>query len=515
MSIQVDSMAPIGRSPAGRFEHLNLPVLDQIRDTTGVFLRMASRLRKPDTRNYDRSKFSKPWPQPSPWDSRMAPAILNVPPREIAEFRRTVVARYMQTMFSYWPKAARQCLRAPRMKGVDDARFTEILTESAWVRHVSTNFSEDDRLRFAPVLGGRELTPDSFWKVDFTGFQDQELLDGFYVADTVTLLERTSDDRARVIGICLDGVLITPDQGKRWELTKYFVLQASAQEIILGSHSALHFPMDTVNAVTKAVLPESYRLRQLIEPHCYIQLAINYAVLNVDRSVAHNNQDEVYTALPYKRFGNTSRLAVHYSGDPSNPRISPYQFPMAAPSYSGPYGDFLRGYYAVIFEFVTECMQGIDVRDPAIVQWADTIASHLDKFPGADELAREPGLLARAVTGFIFSVSVHHSADHHSQDQLAIKESPLRLRQSPPVHPSHPGLDPEALFSREDHFRQLMMYEMYVKDHSMRGLLDVHYAFEDGDQATIGAYHEKLRAYDAVQSGSYIPLSDIACSIQF
>ena len=514
--MQVESMAPIGRSPARRLEQIKLPVIDQLRDTAGVFLRMATRLRKPDTRTYDRSKLCKPWPQPSPWDSRMAPAILNVPPQEIAEFRRTVVARYMHTMFYHWPKVARQCLRAPKLEGVDDARFTEILTESAVVRHVSTNFSEEDRHRFAPVLGGRELTSDAFCKVDFSGFRDQELLRGLYVADTVTLLEHTPDDKPRVVAICLDGVLITPDQGKRWELTKYFVLQASAQEIILGSHATLHFPMDTVNAVTKAVLPESHRLRQLIEPHCYIQLAINYAVLNVDRSVAHNNQDEVYTAFPFKRFGNTSRLAVHFSGDPSNPRIAPYQFPMAAPAYSGPYGEFLRGYYGIIFDFVSACTQNLDVRDPAIVQWADTIAGHLDQFPCADALARDPGLLARAVTGFIFSVSVHHSADHHSQGQLTIKESPLRLRQSPPVHPSHPGLNPAALFSREDYFRQLMMHEMYVKTNSMRGLLDVRYAFEDGDQATTtSAYRERLRAYDAVQSGSYIPLSDIACSIQF
>ena len=69
--------------------------------------------------------------------------------------------------------------------------------------------------------------------------------------------------------------------------------------------------------------------------------------------------------------------------------------------------------------------------------------------------------LAEAVSTFIHTVSVAHSADHFAYSQQPMNVAPLRLRVPPPASKRMEPLDRSRLLWRRDAFRHWMARRMY------------------------------------------------------
>ena len=387
------------------------------------------------------------------------------------------------------------------------------VTETAFAQFLCPTLDPADREGFAPILARRGAEAGLF-KIDATAMRGAATLPGVHVAPTVTLLERGPRGFA-ALGIRVDGRLFTPGDGDAWELMKYFVLQSCAMQVFFLQHPRVHFPYDAIAAITSGVLPAGHRLRRLLSPHFGFQLAQDFAALYVTRSVAHNNQDELYTPYPTLRSGFLHLMKIGYEGMPGNSAYPRWSFQIGAPRVEQEYGRFLATYWDSIFRFTSEVLARVSAADPAVARWADACAQWVRGFPDAATLARE-GTLAAAVATIIHNVSVVHTSDHHSLFLQPIRKVSLRLRVPPPERAQGFVLDRKKLVTREDVFRYHLGREMYVAAHVVRALVDVDYGF-DGDVApgVVSRFHDDLRATDRPSFHRFAPLSRIAASIQF
>ena len=81
---------------------------------------------------------------------------------------------------------------------------------------------------------------------------------------------------------------VTPSD-PAWNLAKAYALQGASYIGLFVVHPALHFPMDTINAITKSAVPRDHPLFQLLYPHCSYALAVDNAVLETEDGVLSNN----------------------------------------------------------------------------------------------------------------------------------------------------------------------------------------------------------------------------------
>ena len=138
----------------------------------------------------------------------------------------------------------------------------------------------------------------------------------------------------------------------------------------------------------------------------------------------------------------------------------------------------------------------------------------LPGFPSQEAL-RDRETLARALAGFVHGCSIWHSAEHHAYAEIPLHHAPHRLRVAPPTGNDTPTAIDERL-SRVDLFRQEMARQMFYEVHTIRRLTDVHYGFREPElQAAAQAFQADLRRCDRAQPDRFIPLDQIACSIQF
>jgi hypothetical protein len=267
--------------------------------------------------------------------------------------------------------------------------------------------------------------------------------------------------------------------------------------------------------VTKAVLPRGHVLRRLLEPHLYMQLPLNYAVLYIDRSVAHNDQREIYTPFPGSKQGFFRVTRAYHRGIEGNSSYPAYRYPLEPLAIPSPYGAFLAGYNRVIHRFVTRVLRAVRPGDPKVTRWADEIARHVPGFPDGRAVLHG-AVLADAVTTFIANVSVVHSADHESYGAIPVNVMPLRLRRPPPVQAGG-TLDRRRLVRWEDAFRQHMAREMYFKATPVKRLVDATYSFETRALGrAVAAFKSDLALHDERHGDPrFIALERIASSIQF
>ena len=100
----------------------------------------------------------------------------------------------------------------------------------------------------------------------------------------------------------------THSVGTAWWLAKYFVLQGAIHRINLVDHIKVHFPGDTINAVTKSVLPRWHLINQLLVPHFRLTLPVNNTVLEGQRSII--NRDTWYPWSPVTARGDEIRKLI-------------------------------------------------------------------------------------------------------------------------------------------------------------------------------------------------------------
>lgn len=453
-----------------------------------------------------------PWPQPSPHDPlNLPPTVLHVPEGEIGDFLKRIVDRYVRTLREYWPNALRYSWAHPGLEGCTDEEFVHFVTDTPLVRNVSETLDVRDEVLFAEVRkprGGKLL------KMDTRILEGIETLRGMYNGVGVALLHRDKAGDHRVLAIAFGKEVFTPADGEHWLLAKSHLLQGAALALILGVHPRVHFPADSINALSKTVLPPEHVLAKLLAPHHYMQLPLDFAVLYIDRSVAHNNQQEIYTPFTLPRAGFLTLAGRAYRGVRGNSTYPAYRFRLGGEYTYGRYGDFLKAWYDVMLAFVKRVVADIDDGDPAVRRWADEIAKYVPGFPNGRQIF-EGDTLAQAVTTYIHNVSVVHSADHHAYAVLPVNKVPLRMRVPAPSRKKKPELD-KAL-RRTDVFRHRMARQMYFKTITLNALQHTRYDFSQPElQAAATDFQQSVRALAASLPGrEYIPLDRIATSIQF
>ena len=448
-----------------------------------------------------------PWPQPSPWPG-MPPAVLGIDPAEYQEYMSTIVHRYFETLKSSWNESLHFAVHNHGVSVPGDEALADMVWRTPFSTFLSRGLDPKDQTHFAALIAEH---PGAEWlKIDHAFLRHYKPLPGVTVHPSVGLFRRAPGGIA-LVGIELGGRVYAPGDGGRWDRAKAFFLQGCSIHLPMSCHPTVHFPMDSVVAVSRQVFGAAHPLRKLIEPHCYLQLPLNYGVLYNSRSVAHNHQQEIYTPLPAYRDSAFEGFIEHYTGIDGNSAYPGYRYPMQAPGFPGAFCEHLTAYYEVVLKLCRAVAGTLPQDDPAVARWGEALHALLPGFP-APEALRDSEVLARALAGFIHTVTVWHSADHFGFGALSIREIPMRLR----IEGPEDDTPPEQWVSTTDIFRHHLAREMFFKDNTIRALTDIHYDFDIPEHiAAAEVFSSDLARVDAAAEPGQIPLSHIACSIQF
>jgi hypothetical protein len=392
-----------------------------------------------------------PWPQPAPQaPDRAAPAVLHLPPEEQAAWQRHVGYRYLIDAAIRLPGAFFWALRHRGLKPVSDQRLAEILTDGIIGKFLCDDLNEEDARVFRKYLEdpGARGPEDRWYKSDFTPmkFIASEPDGDSATAPTVVLWRRAPDGKYSVVAVSVARdadvrVFDGKDPPETWELAKYFALQGAGVCTTLLMHPLLHFPTDAVNAITKTLLPREHPLFQLLEPHFFLQLGVDDAVLHNGGTVLKSGPYRFYAPYP-GTFAEHARLvsslwtgSTTLSGRP-NSAFPAYRFPLDGWRYACPYSDFLRAYFETLLGFTAPVAAHI-LAGPAeqvalVRQWARHIAWWIPGFPGEEEIVQGDNL-ARALASVLHDVAVGHSADHYLYSQIDQQEVPFILHSPTPT----------------------------------------------------------------------------------
>ncbi|WP_106392233.1 hypothetical protein [Enhygromyxa salina] len=459
-----------------------------------------------------------PWPQSPIVDPGFSPPVLQVPPDERQLHRRYNVLRYLGQVTALTPIAAAQALQGPRAVAVDDERFRELLNATSFSQFIVA-LDGDDREVFADELAEYPATPPSAWaKIDASVVDPGFALPGVHVAPTRTLL-RWDGQRFCPLAIHFEDrprATFSPTDGAAWELARYFVLQGLQHLLVLVFHPRLHFPGDTISAITQTVLPQGHRLARLLAPHLRFGLGLDEAVIHHRRSVLHNSQRELYTPFPLTTEGTHRGVVQGMRGVPAKAAFPAYRFDAELLDARTPYGRFRRDWRALTRAFVAEVLDDLPADDEDVCRWADAIAPWVPGFPDGEAI-RRGGALVDTVTTHLTRTSVFHTADHHSYAGIPINELPWRLRVPPPnvLRPAHVELD--ALCSVEDYFRHRLCHAMFFAPVVLEPLSRVRYGFHRPRlRAARREFVANMDELDSRWAGSTFPASaEISAGIQY
>lgn len=461
------------------------------------------------------------WLQTSVMHPDLYPTFLQVPRRDRADHVRYNSLRYLGQLVRLTPVAAWHALFSPRVSALDDEQLAHMLTQTSLGQFVDLTLEPRDRQRFASFL---ERAPQAQWaRVDLSAVPVDRLVDGVYAAAPVVLLQRLPERRYRVVAIGFDDVVLGPGDGARWQLARYFVMQAAAAQMVLVVHPRLHFPHDVIHIATRQLLPRRHPLRLLLEPHSRFTLGMNHAVANHGRSVVHNPQRELYGAFAQTAEGVAEAFILGRCGRPGEgaPRGDatahrPFRYGDAVLGDHTAYGQYRQQWLEAMEAFVGELLHDLRADDPLVQRWANEIARWVDGFPDGARIRRQ-GQLVRAVALHLACVTVFHTADHHSFADLPLTQVPLRLRVAPPNAGRVVGGDLQRLVSREDFFRHYLCHAMFFQPVIIQPLLRTHYDFRsDAARAAVARFRRQCRTLDRRWAASPFPVSeDIANSIQY
>lgn len=416
-----------------------------------------------------------------------------------------------------------------RYPGLSDSTFTDMIAHGLLSKLLSGLDSPDKSL-FQGFLNNEAL---EFWKCDLTHMRAvRKPLEGEYVAPSIVLLSRPRspapgqeyDFRVEAIRIFVQsqaggpydhGALLSPGDGKAWQLAKYFALQGALVRVNLIDHPMVHFPCDAINAITKSVLPKSNRVLQLLLPHLRLSLPVDNAVLEGKHSLLNRTANFPYSPYPAKGeeirkvfpfywvgAGTTSDAAESWALDRSN-AFPPYQFRTEPRQIPSKYGSFLNAYYQPILNFATGVVASIEDDGKnweAISFWADHVASWIPGFPDGRAIYKNIDLLAKTCASIIWNGAIVHTADHWLMHQMFEQKlpTPYILRDQPPVS-ACPGVDPDyrpAARLIRDIIPARLCDEMFFLPHSTTLLSEFKYEFANELGPLIEIFRKEMIATD-------------------
>ncbi|WP_042820828.1 hypothetical protein [Yersinia wautersii] len=431
-----------------------------------------------------------PWPKINNIMPELPAAINNVPKDNLEDFRVNVVSHYIKTLKIKRIKIIFKMLAGDyKLKPVNDNNFSHHIFFGLFSKLLTPISSKNDFIYFSDFIDKNNLLDENgeprYLKVDTLSMNKTINLPGVYSAPTVTLFKRINKTIGVPLAMIINGLILTPKDGYSWELAKYFALQGILTVSTLAQHSKLHFPMDAISAISLTSLPTQHLLYKLLTPHTRIQLAINQAVLFIPYSVSYNNPFLPYTALPgwgnipilQENMGWPGQLKDTFCGIEGNENYPKYKYPMSPEKNWTDFEDFLVNYYSVIFEFVSKVVRYMSASDPIIAYWSDAIAAWVPGFPNSQEI-KQGDNLAKAITSFIWDVTVAHSADHGSINQYQKNILPLRIRVPPPASKTIPKINRNKMVRFSDTLRHRLCFSMYFGPQQNISLLcDTWYEF--------------------------------------
>lgn len=448
---------------------------------------------------------NEPWPESSfDYPYGQAPTVSNIPPEEAADWSKNVGQYYFDNAVGsskhptpFGIKSAEFARDRFEKNGItgysklSDELFLELICEGLYSKYLGPLDPQDEKL-----FGVSSDDNYQYLKSDQSCMKVvKKPWDGEYVAPAIAIVRRKlplAQDESKwnyeLVAIAL-AALEQPagkdgeaeyvfseklvfdaknhQSSSAWWLAKFYVLQGAIHRINLIDHIKVHFPSDTMNAITKSALPRWHPIQQLLLPHFRLTLPVNNAVLEGERSII--NRDTWYPWSPVTANGEEIRKLIPFSWggsryywDEKNSSYTRYAFsldpdsvmdpdaPDAAPipSFIGlqasRYGEFLSDYFASILKFTTEVIaETLD--DPApdfaqsdlnwleIQRWAHEISELVPGFPNATEI-NDKETLARTCAVIIWNAAIVHSSDHCTLHMMIDKYPvPFILRVRPPA----------------------------------------------------------------------------------
>jgi hypothetical protein len=436
-----------------------------------------------------------PWPQPSPsYPMEHAPEVLNIPAVEQLIWNDTIGARLLVTQVGFPPEAAANAAKDALQEIPSDDEFVRIMTGSMYARYLRN-------------------TAGDTWTASFSAMKliADATLPGTYCAPAICHFKRAgaqfSCEKIEFPRISLPPLDVKPGDAA-WNLAKAYALQGAAYHALFVVHPALHFPMDSVNAITKSAVPHIHPLFQLLYPHTSYTLALDNAVLEGPNSVVNNNVTGTwYDPLTAKGIDILRLFGPGYIGVEKNPVAYPaYDYLNPWMDERLPYGKCLKLYFDAFLTFATFVADEILANspdDPYVKRWAKYLHANIPSFPDEKKIF-EPGVLARTMAVYMWDVSVSHGADHYSfitdvapggdNNQLACWRF-LRIRVAPPTKNSAPQVSTVGeLCDPEDLYRTEMAQNMFFGAWTIKpNLNETYYAFASPELLIAQvAFHEEL-----------------------
>ena len=458
-----------------------------------------------------------PWPQPCPdhpYDE--SPGVIHLPLSEWVDWWLRIGARFAILWPLLTPWYFLKGLFRPGLKKVSDNEFHEFLTDSMMARFITPKLDELDKQIFSPWMKEGK----KYFVVDLDPVRVVETFKGMYVSPTKTLLEETAPEKFRVVCTWMDKTaeVLTPEDGDAWELSKYYVLQGGALCATMVVHPLQHFPLDSINAITKTALPKEHTLFKLLHAHMRFTLPLENAVLNFKMSLLHNDKWwKTYAPFPGPYNGIRDLLVEGYRGIKNNDSYPPFIYPRRPPKIYSGYGTYLDAYYETIYKFVDEVVATIPKEDIHVKNWASYINSWIPGFPDGKEIFVGK-TLTEVVAYYIWDVTVGHTIDHHNYGKMDVRKVPLRIRQAPPKK-GIKLMPLKKLQSPVDLMKYQLAMKLFFGPSVITKLIDVHYKFKSPElNEAVIRFKEDLRKTDKDLKSkklTYMDLEDIANSIQF
>lgn len=457
-----------------------------------------------------------PWPQPCPdhpYDE--SPGVIHLPLGEWIGWWLKIGFRFMTQWPIFTPIYYIASLFNPGCKKVSDAEFHEYLTNSMMARFITPKLDAVD----CEVFKSHMQPGGEYYVVDLDPVRVIIPFDGMHVSPTKTLLEKQGD----LFVICCvwidkTATVLDPKDGEAWDIAKFFVLQGGALCATMVVHPLQHFPMDSINAITKTALPKEHVLFKLLYEHLEYTLPLENAVLNFKMSLLHDDKWwKTYAPFPGPYDGIRDLLVEGYRGIKNNDSYPPFSYPRRPPKIYSGYGVYLDAYYETIYAFVDEVVKTIPNEDIYVRNWANYINGWIPGFPNGEEIFKDK-TLTEVVAFFIWDVTVGHTIDHHNFGEMDVQKVPLRLRIAPPKKGSKIGS-----YKKLQHPVDLMKYKLamrlFFSPSVITKLIDVEYDFKDPELlGHVKRFKEELRATEKrlnEKGLTYMPLDGIARSIQF
>jgi hypothetical protein len=277
-----------------------------------------------------------------------------------------------------------------------------------------------------------------------------------YGADTKALFRRAKGEHnLEPVAIWLGGPTLDEKVGlvclptdACWDGAKTFSVHGGVHYKVLDTHPMIHFPMDTVNGLTKnhRFIPVFNSVRDLLMPHFRLTLSLEDAVMN----------DWILSILlnPYFLHCLDTKAAtkIFYTAMDG---WKTYNFQDMRNVFKGPYdrqsraSEFVDSYRPAYTTFISDIVAAQPVSNflnEHTASWATEVASFLPGFPHGDNFnpkkidmhdaaAVETALttLKDTLMNIMFDLSVVHAFDHYGYaTQIPLNKAPWRLRAPAP-----------------------------------------------------------------------------------